>query len=426
LLAPKTGLVYQDIAIAIAYVLLGRLVLQGRWSAARSVIFAALNIIAMYLLFFWGRDERFTAVFNLLFAAYIGFVSLQYLVLRFSGSFSQRTAWLAFWMPIGFLVFVRYAPVLYFAHRLNESIYAVLVRHPEFTLNLVFVGCSYLAFRTSYLVLEVRNGTVPRPSYPDYLTFAFFVPTLSVGPISRYSEHRLAFVADKKPEIPFATALLRVLVGAVKFRFLSPLLNQLTYSGLLLDGHPHPWIDLPIAGLAYYLYLYCNFSGFCDIAVGGAGLIGISVSENFSNPFAARNVADFWNRWHITLSQYMRDVVFSPLSRFLIRSTGPKFAMHAIAVAITIVFLLVGVWHGVGWNYAAFGAVHALGVAVNHYYTIFLKKSLGAKGYAAYEQNAVVRALAITLTFAFVTVSLFFFANDGQAMRQIFSSLRFH
>ena len=113
---------------------------------------------------------------------------------------------------------------------------------------------------------------------------------------------------------------MRVLVGAVKFKFFGPLLNQLTYSGLLLDGHPHLWVDLPIAAVAYYLYLYCNFSGFCDIAIGGAGLMGIPVAENFANPFAARNMKDYWNRWHITLSLYMRDVVFSPLSKALVRS----------------------------------------------------------------------------------------------------------
>ena len=99
----------------------------------------------------------------------------------------------------------------------------------------------------------------------------------------------------------------------------------------------------------YYLYLYCNFSGYCDMAIGAAGLIGIPVAENFNNPFAARNVKDFWNRWHITLSSYMRDVVFAPLSKNLVRAMGPAYANHAIALTITVVFLLVGVWHGVGW-----------------------------------------------------------------------------
>ena len=174
----------------------------------------------------------------------------------------------------------------------------------------------------------------------------------------------------------------------------------------------------------YYLYLYCNFSGYCDMAIGAAGLIGIPVAENFNNPFAARNVKDFWNRWHITLSSYMRDVVFAPLSKNLVRAMGPAYANHAIALTITVVFLLVGVWHGVGWNYFIYGALHALGVVTNHYYTIGLKKWLGRDGFKAYNENRWIHALAVTLTFAYCAASLMFFANTLPQIRQIFDAMR--
>jgi D-alanyl-lipoteichoic acid acyltransferase DltB (MBOAT superfamily) len=227
-----------------------------------------------------------------------------------------------------------------------------------------------------------------------------------------------------RPEIPIGRASLRVLIGAVKFRFLAPILDQLTYANLLLDGHPHLWVDLPIAALAYYLYLYCNFSGFCDIAIGSAGLMGIPVAENFMNPFAARNPKDYWNRWHITLSQYMRDMVFSPVSKALVRVFGFKRANHAIALTIFVIFLLVGIWHGTGWQYAAFGLAHGFGVAANHYYTIALKKRLGKEGFAAYNRSPAIHAAAVMLTFIFVTTCLFLFANTGDDMKRIFSALR--
>ena len=219
-------------------------------------------------------------------------------------------------------------------------------------------------------------------------------------------------------------ALVRVLVGAVKYKFLGPLADQLAYKGLLLDEHPHLWVDLPIAAVAYYLFLYCNFSGFCDIAVGTAGLMGVPVDENFNSPFSADSVKDFWNRWHITLSHYMRDVVFTPLCKALIGVFGPGQANQAIAAAIVVVFLLIGVWHGVGWNYAAFGAVHAFGVVTNHYYTIFMKRRLGAKRYAAYNRNPVVGVFAVALTFCFVAASMFFFANSRSEMGTMIQSLR--
>jgi D-alanyl-lipoteichoic acid acyltransferase DltB (MBOAT superfamily) len=311
--------------VAALYVLLGRWIVAAR-AGWRHTAFAALNVAALYTFVFYNRDERFVLLFNLMFVAYLALVSLQYLALRQWSHQPGWLPWLAFAVPVGMLAFIRYAPVEQTAGLVNSSVRDILHRHPEFTLVWIFAGFSYLAFRTSHLVLEIRNGVVPRPGYGEYLGFAFFAPTIFVGPISPYSQHRRAFSDTDRPEIPVGQALLRVLIGAVKYRFLGPLLNQLTYSGLLLDGHPHKWVDLPIAAVAYYLYLYCNFSGFCDIAIGGAGLMGISVIENFDNPFAARNMQEFWNRWHISLSRYMRDVVFSPLSKTLVRLFGPRNA----------------------------------------------------------------------------------------------------
>lgn len=408
------------------YVLLGRVLVAQRFRG-RGAAFALLNLAAVYLFFFWGRDARFVPLFTMLFVGYVAMVSVQYVTLRLWSGATGLRPWLAFLTPIIFLVAIRYTPVVTIAAHVSAKAHEILLRNPQFTLAWVFVGMSYLAFRTSYLVLEVRNGVVPRPTYWQYIGFAFFAPTLSVGPISPYSLHRRALDEEVPPTIPVGRAMLRVLVGGVKFFYFGPLLNSgLSYSGLLLDGHPHLWIDLPIAAVAYYLFLYCNFSGFCDIAIGGAGLMGIQVAENFDSPLTSRNIKDFWNRWHITLSQYMRDVVFSPLSKHLVRTMGSSNSNHAIALTIFIVFLIVGVWHGVGWNYAAFGAMHGLGVAGNHYYTVALKKRLGKERFASYNRSRVVHAVAVVLTFTYVTASLFLFANDGAAMKNIFAMLRWH
>jgi D-alanyl-lipoteichoic acid acyltransferase DltB (MBOAT superfamily) len=414
----------QLLLAAVAYVLLGRWIVSRR-AKWRIPAFSLLNLAGVFYLFFWARDPRFHLLFSLLFFVYLALVIAQFLAMRFWSQMPNWLPWLAFLVPIAFLIVIRYAPLtqLSFLPRYARD---VLQRHPEFTPSWALTGYSYLAFRTSHLVLEVRNGVVPRPSFWEYTGFAFFVPTLSVGPINSYSQHVTAFSDATRPEISVQRSLLRLLIGAVKFRFLGPLLNQLTYSGLLLDGHPHLWVDLPIAAVAYYLYLYCNFSGFCDIAIGGAGLMGVPVAENFNHPFAARNPADFWNRWHITLSQYFRDVVFSPLSKMLVHAFGPKQVNHAIAVTIMVVFLLVGVWHGAGWNYAAYGAAHAIGVASNHYYTVELRKWLGKERFAAYNKSRVIHAIAVALTFAFAAGTLFLFANDWDSMKRIFSVLRAH
>jgi len=104
---------------------------------------------------------------------------------------------------------------------------------------------------------------------------------------------------------------------------------------------------------------------------------------------------------------------------------GARNANHAIALAILAVFLIVGVWHGLGWNYLLFGAVHAAGVIVNHYYGIWLKKRLGKTAFKAYNANQGIRVLAIVSTFLYVTASFFIFANDFSSMRKIFNAIRF-
>jgi membrane protein involved in D-alanine export len=218
--------------------------------------------------------------------------------------------------------------------------------------------------------------------------------------------------------------VLRMLVGLTKYLFLASLLEQLSYTGLLLDGHPHKWIDMPIAAVSFYVYLYLNFSGYCDMAIGTAGLIGIRVDENFRSPFRSRNIQEFWTRWHITLSSYMRDTVFSPMSKLLTRKFAPQAGPHAIAISILAVFLAIGAWHGLASNFLIFGSLQGLGMVSCHYYTIWLKKSLGRVRYAAYQDNRLIRAAAVTATFLFVTFTQFFFANSPENARTILSLLR--
>ena len=394
------------LAEILGYILAGHWVMKRLRGPRRETAFTALNLAGLWLFFFQGRGGRYTAAFP----AYLALVLFQYLTLRLFAQKKGRLPWLAFFTPILALILIRYVP-------------SSLSGRAPFSYGPCFVGISYLAFRSSLLVLEIRNGAVASPGLLAYLGFCFFVPTIPVGPINPYSNYRRAFDAQP-PVLPPGRAWLRILVGLVKYKFVGDVCFQLTYTNLLMDDHYHPWMDLPVAMLFYYLFLYCNFSGFCDMAIGAAGLIGIPVAENFNNPFAARNLKDLWNRWHITLSLYMRDVVFAPLSKFLVRLAGPALASHAVAAAIVVVFLLVGIWHGAGWNFAAFGAAQALGVAANYYYTIGLKRWLGRDGFKAYNVNPWIHAAAVALTFMYCAASLLFFANTLPQIREIFRILR--
>jgi D-alanyl-lipoteichoic acid acyltransferase DltB (MBOAT superfamily) len=352
------------------------------------------------------------------FALYLLVVLLHFVLMRVYARRAGWVPWIAFLFPIGVMLTLKYVPGV------DAPFRAPLEFIGKKHIAGFFVGLSYMAFRLSHMVLEVRNGIVPMPTVWEHLSFAFFVPTMSVGPISRYSIFRQSLYGPDPRQTPPVQSLLRILVGVTKYLFLASLVEQLSYKGLLFDSHLHRWIDLPVAAVAFYFYLYLNFSGYCDMAIGTAGLLGIQVDENFDRPFSSRNIQEFWTRWHITLSNYMRDMLFTPLTKALVRKMGPQSTQHAIAISIFAVFVAIGAWHDLTWSFLIFGAIHGAGVVSCHYYTIWLKKHFGKARYAAYHRNPAIKAMAVTATFLYVSFSLFFFANSLADMHAIMQMLR--
>ena len=392
----------------------------------RMQAFAVLNVIGLALmcLLSGAKDVRIkvallyskTAVF--FFALYFVLVLLHYVALRLSRR--DNTIWpsVAFLSPIVLLAYVKFFADV--ANPFGSLLAPVGLK----TFGLFFVGLSYMSFRLVHLVQEVRNDLVEMPTIWEYLSFAFFVPTLSIGPINPYSVFIRSMRAPDRQKTPLVRSWLRILIGLTKYIFLGSLVAQFTYLGLLRDGHPHAMIDLFVAIPAYTLYLYCNFSGFCDMVIGVSGLLNIQVAENFDRPFMSRNFQELWSRWHITLSTWIRDLAFTPLTKWMMRRFGVKYANHIVAAALMISFLGVGIWHGKGLNFLIFGALQGLGLVTVHYYTVWLKKRLGREKFSKYRKNKAIAAIATVMTFAYFSATLFFFANTFQDMHVILTSLK--
>lgn len=391
----------------------------------RMQLFAVLNLAGLGVLcvISGAKSIRARSVIPYLtvalffFALYVGTVLFHYFAVRRCRR--DGTAWpaIAFLSPILLLVYVKYL-----ADYLNPfgGILSPVGLH---RFGAFFIGLSYLAFRIVHLVQEVRNEVVEMPTLSEYIAFAFFVPTLSVGPINPYSKFIGSMRAPDRSVTPIGRSLLRMLIGMVKYIFLGSIIAQFTYKALLLDGHPHGILDLLIAIPAYALYLYCNFSGYCDLAIGSAGLLNIQVAENFDRPFTSRNFQEFWSRWHITLSSWIRDLVFTPLTKVMMRRFGIKNANHVIAAALMISFLGVGIWHGNGLNFLIFGFFQGLGLVTVHYYTAYLKKHLGRERFAAYRNNSTIRAVSTVMTFIYFSLTLFLFANTWDEIKAIHHAL---
>jgi D-alanyl-lipoteichoic acid acyltransferase DltB (MBOAT superfamily) len=238
-------------------------------------------------------------------------LAVHYVVLRQFGRRPTWHAWIAFGSPIAALVAVRYLPFVLAAAGGTPA---------DLPLGAIFVGLSYMAFRLSYLVLEVRNGTVPMPRPSEYIAFAMFVPTFMIGPISRYHSHWQSRTAGVAPPLPMP--LLRILVGTVKYFVLGNIVNQTAFRGLLLDGHPHPPVD---PACSYHLYLYCNF-GHPRRAIGAAAL-GIRWTE----------LPPSGNPGILTVVHHPVDLHAPRASRRRRPSSAGRDASHAVAVSIAVV-----------------------------------------------------------------------------------------
>lgn len=405
------------IGILFLYLIFGRSVVKSKLIAdVKYKLFFLLNILTLCLVGPWN------GVAWILFVFYALIVLTQYfMVFHFKSMAGVKGGvTLPYIFPILFLIYIKYL------HGLVGDFRALLDLTPSLPVHVYFIGISYVAFRISYFAMEVVTKRVRMPSLWEYLSFAFLLPLIPVGPISSFKSFQESFGAellnDRQNTI---NSLLRILVGAVKFYFVANVINQISFDGLLLDGHMHPLIDFMISSVAFYLFLYFNFSGFCDIAIGASGFMGIRVEENFNQPFVARNVQDFWSRWHITLGTYMKEMLFTPISKTILKKMGSDKLNLTMAVSLGIVFVLVGVWHGRGVQFLIFGVLHAAAVVAAFVFGNVLKKRLGRPGYKAYMANPYIRWTAITSTFSYIALTLSVFANNPKDLKALFMILEF-
>jgi membrane protein involved in D-alanine export len=223
--------------------------------------------------------------------------------------------------------------------------------------QLGFVGISYMTFRSLDVVFGIRDRLIVSLPADEFLAFLFFFPTISSGPIDRYRRFRNDWNRSREPA-EFWTDL----DGAVQRIF-----TGFLYKFILAACIKSYWIDhLAHGGLlntlsymyGYSLYLYCDFAGYSAFAVGVSYLLGIHTPENFNRPLLAANIKDFWNRWHISLSNWLRDNVYM---RFTLAATKGRWfsgKYSASYVGFFLTFGLMGLWHGIEPYYLLYGLYH--------------------------------------------------------------------
>lgn len=291
--------------------------------------------------------------------------------------------------------------------------------------TLATAGLSFLFFKIIHVIVDLSSGTIKELSLGLYLIYCFNFTAFLLGPIQRFQEFDEQWRGEVEPLAaefePHLDAVLRILVGLVK--------------KFVVAGYVAPLALLPGAGIddlglvrivagiyLFYLYLYLDFSGYCDIVIGIGALMGIRPPENFNLPFFSPNVAQFWLRVHRTLTTWLTDYVFNPLFAALLRAERWKVGLlSATSIAMMATMLVSGLWHGTTMNFVLFGLVHGILLTVFRLYESIMQKRLGRKGLRSLRQKFSYRIPATALTFATTGFAYVFFVLDIDQLTVLWS-----
>jgi alginate O-acetyltransferase complex protein AlgI len=235
--------------------------------------------------------------------------------------------------------------------------------------DLAWLGFSYVAFRLIHTLRDRQNGILPDLTLREYITYVLFTPAYIAGPIDRAER----FTGDlrKIPQMVgldgnrFLAGGQRIVIGMFKKFIIADALamgmSMTPVNALQANSTAGLWVLL----YGYALRLFFDFSGYTDIAIGLGMLFGVQLPENFNRPYLTTNITKFWQSWHITLSNWARFYVFSPLSRSLLRREPRPSPTLVVFVSQLATMIVIGLWHGVSWNYFIWGVWHGLALFVH-------------------------------------------------------------
>ncbi len=239
-----------------------------------------------------------------------------------------------------------------------------------------WLGFSYLAFRLIHTLRDRQSGRLPSASLAEYLIYAIFFPAFSSGPIDRLER----FLKDLRSPIPLdgsecGEATRRLLIGLFKKFAVADTLAIIALNPQVAGQITNPawlWVML----YAYAFQIYFDFSGYTDIALGTARMLGIRLPENFNNPYGRTNLTQFWNNWHMTLTQWVRAYFFNPITRWLRVKKPGLSPLLVMAIGQIGTMLLIGLWHGITVNFIIWGLWHGIGLFLQNRWSDWSKRSL--------------------------------------------------
>ncbi|RSI78469.1 D-alanyl-lipoteichoic acid biosynthesis protein DltB [Streptococcus mitis] len=271
---------------------------------------------------------------------------------------------------------------------------------------LAFIGISYMSFKTIQIMLEISDGLIKEKiSIKDYLQFLLFFPTVSAGPIDR-SRRFLKEINEVMPRKEYlelaGDGVYRIVLGllykVVLSTYVYQMLLALNNTGTVVYSIKYMYL--------YTLYLFFDFAGYSLMAVGSSNILGIQTPMNFNKPFLSVDIKDFWTRWHITLSTWLRDFVFSRVLMQVIRKKWFKNRLHNATYAYMVNMLVMGFWHGLSVSYIVYGFYHGVLMAG---FEVYQKKS---NFYKKNKNKNWYKLLSWFVTMNLVMIGFFIFSGE--------------
>jgi len=309
-----------------------------------------LILVGSYFFYAWW-DWRF--LFLLMASSVLNFFLGIYIEKTENDKHRQFLVFLSLLQGLGGLLLFKYFD--FFTASLVDALAVFDISLNINILSLILpLGISFYTFRTISYILDINSGKIePTRDMVVFCTYVSFFPSLLAGPIDRADlvipqlQKRRTF-----DQVQAIEGIRKILGGVFKKVVIAD--NCSIYVSEIFSNYDElGGITLMLGAFYFIIQIYCDFSGYTDIAIGFSGLIGLRITKNFDFPFFAQNIAEFWQKWHISLTSWLTDYVYTPLS-FIFRRYGKK----GVILAISINFLLVGLWHGANWTFVVFGLIH--------------------------------------------------------------------
>ena len=276
-------------------------------------------------------------------------------------------------------------------------------------------GLSFYSFQgLSYVIDHFRNPERPARSFADVLAYVSFFPTIMAGPIMRETDFFPQLEAQQGNRTDFNEGMAFILSGLFKKVALATFLSEHLVDPFFRDPENYSSTAALVGIYAYSIQIFLDFSGYSDLAIGIGRLMGFRLPQNFDSPYRALNLQEFWHRWHISLSRWLRDYLYIPLGG---NRRGNRY------VNLTVTMVIGGIWHGSGLNFLIWGFFHGIGLAFVHLFGQ-IKRKIATNDASQGQGKALWRVLSWLLTFNFVTLLwVFFRAKDFDGACRVLQSV---